>query len=120
MCRWRRNFRVFADQKGDYEMAAQFPIGTSTWQFVGGRWFPVARTTVPARFHFTVATSFKKGKRMIDAGKDGLSETDFAALRAKFPDAVGKAEPGKFTIPSVREFTLPLVPEGTVVDITPE
>jgi hypothetical protein len=91
-------------------MATQFPSGTSTWVFTGGRWFPVVGASAPARFLFSVATHFKNGDRTIDAEQVGLSVEDFQALRGKFPDAVGQIGD---------KFTLPLVPEGTVVDITP-
>jgi hypothetical protein len=91
-------------------MAAQFPFGTSRWQFVGGQWFAVTGTNLPARFFFTVAAHFRNGGRTIDASK-GLDQADLEALMAKFPDAVSL---------NGEEFTLPLVPEGTVIDITPE
>jgi hypothetical protein len=92
-------------------MAAQFPNGVSRWQFVGGSWFPVNGANIAPQFRFVVATQFRNGSRMIDAANDGLSVADFQALEQKFPGAVSHVG---------NDFTLPLVPEGTVVDLTPE
>jgi hypothetical protein len=103
-------------------MAAQFPAGVSLWQLVGGRWFPAHRASTSAVYLHTVATSFTNGGRSIDAAKDGLSQADFDALKQKFGEAVGKPNPEDFPhISNLQDtwFTLPLVPQGTVVDITP-
>jgi hypothetical protein len=100
-------------------MAEAFPDGTSTWQFIGGRWFPANRTSVTPSFSYSIATSYTNGGQRIDAGTVGLSEEELNILRTRYRGAVKDVPPGSETIPGVREFTLPLVPEGTVIDITP-
>lgn len=98
-------------------MAATFPSGncsgTSRWQVSGGQWFPV--DPQPVGQVCTTALDFRFGSRPIRvATGHGMSDPDFQALRAKYPEAVVPVpgHPG--------EFALPLVPPGTVVDITPE
>jgi hypothetical protein len=101
-------------------MAEAFPGGTSVWQFVGGRWFPANRTSVSPSFSYQIATSFTNGGQRIDAGTAGLSEDELHILRTRYRGAVKDVPAGSEAIPGVREFTLPLVPEGTVIDITPK
>ncbi|WP_435011129.1 hypothetical protein P12x_002427 [Tundrisphaera lichenicola] len=91
-------------------MAAFLPRDVSRWVVQGGAWLPADKPLVVA--HYTVATTFVNNGKVIDGAKTGLSHEDFSALKAKFPDEVVDLGNG--------EFTLPLVPVGTVIDITPE
>jgi hypothetical protein len=102
-------------------MAAQFPTFSSQWQFIGARWFPVLTraASAPPVFLFTVPTLFKFGDKIIDAAKDGLEDHALKALETKFPGLVGQPTPEESVSPSVPVRTLPLVPQGTVIDITP-
>jgi hypothetical protein len=107
--------------------------GTSTWQFSGGVWSPVS-PVCPATAACAVALNFQNGSRMIivkpfdladypeiqaimarspSSVVTGLGSDDSAALWSKFPDDV-------IFDATNQVFTIPLVPRGTVVDITPD
>jgi hypothetical protein len=113
-----------------------FPSGTcqgvSNWQFSGGVWSPVG-PAVPATAVCAVALQFQNGSRKIvvrppdladypeiqaimaqspSSVVTGLSSDDTTALWSNYPDDVGVDT-------SNQVFTLPLVPRGTIVDITP-
>src|SRR5262245_49129866 len=100
-------------------MPTEFPLATSRCQFIGGRWFMRTTHNTTSVVLVSEAQLFKNGDRMIDA-REGLSPEDTNALRKKFGDVIGAVAPDVHSIADRPEFTLPLVPLGTVVDITPE
>src|SRR5690349_993504 len=90
---------------------AQMPAKTSVWVTNGKVWLPAEQSiTPPTVVAYTAATMFVLNGRAIDALHRGLSEKEFAALREKFADAI---------ISHGKEFEIPLVPVGTVIDLTP-
>jgi hypothetical protein len=91
-------------------MADRFPGDTTQWVFSGGAWQPAGKAADLA--HYTNATLFVNNGRVIDGRATGLSNEDFNALQARYPDEVVQTGDGVFT--------LPFVPVGTVVDITPQ
>ncbi len=93
-------------------MAERIRGEASRWVIEGGHWLP-ARVSIkpPTVVHYTVATVFVNNGRLIDGLNKGLSREDFEALKARYPDDVVDLGNG--------EFELPLVPVGTVIDITP-
>jgi len=91
-------------------LMAQMPAKTSVWVTNGRVWLPAEQSIQPPTVvAYTAATMFVLNGRAIDALHRGLSEKEFAALREKFPDAV---------VSHGKEFELPLVPVGTVIDLT--
>jgi hypothetical protein len=93
-------------------MAARIPSEKSRWVFDGNQWLPAKLSIKPPTVvPYTLATVFVNNGRVIDGLNDGLSHEDVDALKAKYPDDV---------VQLGNEFELPLVPVGTVIDITPE
>jgi hypothetical protein len=90
-------------------MPKQFPADITQWVTAGGVWRPADATVVLV--HYTNATLFVNNGTIIDGRATGLSDKEFEALKARYPDAVVKVNDNLFT--------LPFVPVGTVVDITP-
>jgi hypothetical protein len=76
----------------------------------GGERELAARRT-PTVVHYTTATVFVLNDQAIDGLNEGLSDAEVKALEKKYPDDFVKGD---------GTFSLPLVPVGTVVDITPE
>lgn len=91
-------------------MAERFTAYTTKWVLEGGAWLPAGSTVDVV--HYTNATVFVNNGRVIDGRKTGLLDEDFKALMAKYPADVVDLKNG--------EFTLPFVPVGTMIDITPE
>ena len=93
-------------------MATRAPREATRWVNDGGNWLPAkASIKPPTVVHYTIATVFVNGGRVIDGLNAGLSDEDVAALKAKYPDDVVDLD---------EEFEFPLVPVGTVIDITPD
>jgi hypothetical protein len=92
---------------------AEFPAQRSTWKFDMNGFWKAASLSIkpPTVVAYTTATVFVNGDRVIDALNNGIPHEDMDDLRAKYPHAL---------IESGDEFSLPLVPVGTVVDITPD
>jgi hypothetical protein len=105
-------------------MAARFPAVLSRWQQVAGKWFPISGTnSTTSHVRYVVATQFiDVSGQPFDAIKDGLTTGNKTALDAKFPGVAKPVVESDFPQPLVPpnpgdDFTLPLVPEGTVVDL---
>jgi hypothetical protein len=93
-------------------MSARFPAVTTKWVITEGKWQPAGPKVDVV--HYTNATLFVNNGKVIDGRKTGLSSEDVKALKTKYPVDVIDLHDGK------DGFALPLVPVGTVVDITPE
>ncbi len=90
-------------------MPSAFPGDVTVWVSNGTTWVRASKDV--DLLHYTNATMFVNSGRLIDGRASGLTNDDFKALKARYPDAVMRVAPD--------QFTLPLVPVGTIVDITP-
>jgi hypothetical protein len=91
-------------------MADRFPAVTTSWVISEGRW-QRADNRVDV-VHYTNATLFVDDGGVIDGRANGLSQTEVDELKARYPNDVIEVSEG--------EFRIPVVPVGTVVDITPQ
>ncbi|WP_165223990.1 hypothetical protein [Aquisphaera insulae] len=91
-------------------MTARMPIEVTNWVIREGAWQKADPKVDIA--HYTNATLFSYQGRVIDGRVKGLTDEEFDALRAKYPnDVIGLAD---------GSFDLPFVPVGTIINLDPE
>jgi hypothetical protein len=90
---------------------AQFPsscTGVVKWTVEGGDWFPI--NPPPAHAPCTAPSTFVFNGQVIHVDVNhGLPDPAFKALQANFPNDI-KPVPNE-----PKKFTIPLVPNGTII-----